>query len=232
LGTVTAAAAITAKALTWTATAVDKTYDGTTTASGTTLSLSGFVGTEETTTATVDGSTFNDANVVGATTVTVNDLTLADGSGGYVASNYSLDTGQTASALIDAKAVLVHVDYQAIFFGENIPTLSYVASGLVNGDTLTGGLDATVGDPVEPGTFTIAQGTLTNTQNPNYSITFVDGQLTITMIPMAIMQAPVDTSSGTPKPDDGSVDDSDQVSEMVGIALPSPNDVLQQSDLN
>jgi hypothetical protein len=179
----------------------------------------------------VAGRQFHDANVVGATTVTVNDLTLADGSGGYVASNYSLDTGQTASALIDAKAVLVHVDYQAIFFGENIPTLSYVASGLVNGDTLTGGLDATVGDPVEPGTFTIAQGTLTNTQNPNYSITFVDGQLTITMIPMAIMQAPVDTSSGTPKPDDGSVDDSDQVSEMVGIALPSPDDVLQQSDL-
>jgi hypothetical protein len=205
---------------------------------GTTLSLSGFVGAE-TTTATVTSATFNDANVADATTVTVNSLTLADGTLGGQAGNYSLGTGQTASASIDAKALSVSADNQAIFFGENIPTLSYVASGLVNGDTLTGDLEATVGDPVEPGTFAIAQGTLTNTQNPNYSITFVEGQLTITMIPTemilptGIIQQPNDGSSNTLNPDDGYDEDVfDTVLATGGIRLPSPDEMLQQPELN
>ncbi|MEJ6714188.1 MAG: YDG domain-containing protein [Rhodobacterales bacterium] len=64
----TASASITPKALSATASAQDKTYDGTVTAVGTTLSLSGLVGSEAIT-ATVDGSTFNEADVADATTV-------------------------------------------------------------------------------------------------------------------------------------------------------------------
>ena len=59
----TAVAKITAKALTATASATDKTYDGNTAAAtGTTLALSGFI-PGETITATVTDSTFNSKNV-------------------------------------------------------------------------------------------------------------------------------------------------------------------------
>ncbi|WP_426197581.1 YDG domain-containing protein, partial [Massilia sp. DWR3-1-1] len=99
----TAAATIAAKALTATAGASNKTYDGTTTASAGLTVASGLVGTE-TVTAT-GAATFNSKDVLSANVVTVNSTALADGSNGGLASNYSLASGQTAAATIAAKAL-------------------------------------------------------------------------------------------------------------------------------
>ena len=221
-----------------TAAASDKTYDGTTTASGTTLALSGFVG-DETVSATVTGSTFNDKDVADASTVTVNSLSLVDGSDGNggLASNYSLATGQTVAASITARALAVTADNQEIFFGEDLPDWTYVATGLVNDEMLVGVLEAAVGDPVEPGVFAITEGTLTNAQNPNYAVTFVEGQLTITMIPTALFQPPK-TGLAMAKGEFLTMLDLEEKSEWpwlganLGIAVPPPGDTLQVSALN
>ena len=90
------------KVLTATASASNKTYDGGTTAS-TTLTFTGLVGSE--TLGQTVGSTFDNKNVGSNKTVTVNSITLADGSG--LAANYSISAGQTTTANITAKSLTV-----------------------------------------------------------------------------------------------------------------------------
>ena len=120
------AANISAKALTATVAAASRVYDGSTTAANT-LTVAGFVGTE-TVTAT-GGATFNSKDVAAANTVTINSTTLADGTNGGLASNYSLHlTGQTIGSTITAKALTI--------------TGMAATSRVYNGDTvaaLTGG---------------------------------------------------------------------------------------------
>ncbi|MBA0901650.1 MAG: hypothetical protein H0Z27_04715, partial [Candidatus Nitrotoga sp.] len=98
----TATANITAKALTASAVAASRAYDGTTTASPTLTITDGLVG-EETVTAT--GAATFDNKDVGSRTATINSNTLSNGSNGGKASNYSLSNGQTATANITAKAL-------------------------------------------------------------------------------------------------------------------------------
>ena len=88
---------ISPKTLTATASASNKVYDGLTTAT-TTLTFSGLVGSE--TLGQTVASTFSDKNVATGKTVTVNSITLADGSNGGLAANYSISTGQTTTANI------------------------------------------------------------------------------------------------------------------------------------
>ena len=95
---------ISAKALTATASASNKTYDGGTTAS-TTLTFTGLVGTE--TLGQTVGSTFDNKNVGSNKTVTVNSITLADGTNGGLAANYSISAGQTTTAHISPKSLTV-----------------------------------------------------------------------------------------------------------------------------
>ena len=171
---------ITTKALSATASANNKTYDGTTTAVGTTLALSGFVGTE-TVTATVTGSSFNDKDVADATTVTVNGLTLVSGSNGGLASNYSLATGQTAAAQITTRGLSITANAsQTMIYGDGAPTLTYTASGagLINGDGLTGGLTSSATSTSNIGSYAITQGTLT--AGGNYLISYTGDNLMIT----------------------------------------------------
>ena len=100
----TTTADITAKALTITsASAADKTYDATDTASITAGTLSGFIGSE-TVTATATGQ-FADANVGTGKSVSVT-YSLADGTNGGLASNYSL-SDDTTTADITAKALTI-----------------------------------------------------------------------------------------------------------------------------
>jgi filamentous hemagglutinin family protein len=95
-------ASITTKALTATATATNKVYDGSSFAAATLAITDGLI-VGETVTATV-AATFNSKNVVDANTVTVNSNTLVNGTNG-LASNYSLSAGQTATAAITAKVL-------------------------------------------------------------------------------------------------------------------------------
>ena len=128
------------KTLTATASASNKVYDGSTTAT-TTLTFSGLIGSE--TLGQTVGSTFSDKNVGIGKTVTVNSITLADGTNGGLASNYTISSGQTTTANITAKALTVSgitasdKTYDATT-AATLGTGAVVYGGLVSGDTLTG----------------------------------------------------------------------------------------------
>ena len=90
--------------MTASASASNKTYDGGTSAT-VTLTFSGLIGSE--TLGQSVSATFSDKNVGTGKTVTVNSITLSNGSNGGLASNYSISSGQTTTANITAKAVTV-----------------------------------------------------------------------------------------------------------------------------
>ena len=136
----TTTANITAKALTATASASNKVYNGSSAAT-VTLSLSGFIGSETVT--STNSSTFNDKNVGTGKTVTVNSITLSNGTNGGLAANYSISTGQTTTANITAKALTVSgiTTSNKTYDGNSVATLntsSVAYSGLVSGDTFNG----------------------------------------------------------------------------------------------
>ncbi len=132
--TITADVAV--KALTATASTANKVYDGTTTAT-TTLTFSGLIGSE--TLGQTVGSTFNNKNVGTGKTVTVNSITLADGTNGGLAANYSISPGQTSTANVTAKALTVSgiTADNKIYDGNTVATIDISTinyGGLVAGD--------------------------------------------------------------------------------------------------
>jgi hypothetical protein len=136
--TTTTTANITPKALTASVTAPNKTYDGNTTATPTLSITSGLVGAE--TVAATGIATFNSKNVANANTVTVNTTSLADGSNGGLATNYSLATGQTVAAYITPKALTATVAApNKTYDGTTTatPTLSIDSTGFVGSETVT-----------------------------------------------------------------------------------------------
>jgi hypothetical protein len=133
------AATITAKPLTATATAANKVYDGTNTATPVLSITNGLVGTE-TVTATGTAS-YNSQNVNTANLVTVNTTSLANGSNGGLATNYSLAAGQTAAANITRKTITPTVSntgvtkvYDGTSTAPSGFAPTYTWSGLVTGD--------------------------------------------------------------------------------------------------
>ncbi|MBP3567790.1 MAG: Ig-like domain-containing protein [Lachnospiraceae bacterium] len=62
-------------------------------------------------------------------------------------------------------------------YGDPDPAIDYVVTGLEGSDALVGTLTREAGE--NAGTYAITQGTLTNENNPNYNISFVEGTFTI-----------------------------------------------------
>ena len=77
---------------------------------------------------------------------------------------------------VNPAALTVTADAKTKTFGAADPELTYVATGLVNGDQLTGALTRAEGQAV--GTYAIEQGTLA--ASSNYTLTFNGANLTIT----------------------------------------------------
>ena len=134
----TTTADITPKALSiGAATASNKTYDGTTNVSLSAIgSLSGFVGSE-TVTATGSGS-FADKTAANGKTVTIS-YTLADGTNGGLASNYSLaDTTTTADITQKTLTLSGQTASDKTYDGSTSATVTYgTLSGIVGSDTVT-----------------------------------------------------------------------------------------------
>ena len=170
--TITADVAV--KALTATASAANKTYDGTTTAT-TTLTFTGLIGSE--TLGQTVGSTFDNKNVGTGKTVTVNSITLADGTNGGLAANYSISPGQTTTANITAKALTVSgitasnktYDANAV---ATLDTTSVAYTGKVNGDDFNGTYTGAFSDKnVGTGKTVTITPSYTGADVSNYSIT-------------------------------------------------------------
>ncbi|WED21001.1 YDG domain-containing protein [Vibrio sp. JC009] len=203
------------KVLTISGTSVsDKTYDGTTSGSGTAGILSGLVGSE-TLGVTIDSVTFASANA-GTQTATASYL-LSDGSG--LASNYTL-VETSLSATIDPFSITITADDLSKTYGDSDPTLTYSSNGsLISGDSFSGELARDSGDTVLGGPYSINQNTLSiddgNSGN-NYDITYVSGVFTIDPKELDINDLTVNTKTydGTT---DASVSGSASITSSGGV---------------
>ena len=165
---------IVAKTLTATASAANKVYDGTTTAT-TTLTFTGLIGTE--TLGQTVGSTFNNKNVGTGKTVTVNSITLADGTNGGLAANYSISPGQTTTANVTAKALTVSgiTASNKTYDGNTTATLNtggVTYTGLIGGDVFNGTYTGAFSDKnVGTGKTVTITPSYTGADVSNYSVT-------------------------------------------------------------
>ncbi|RUZ81109.1 hypothetical protein EN943_01445 [Mesorhizobium sp. M7A.F.Ca.US.006.01.1.1] len=106
--------------------------------------------------------------------------TYAIGQGSLETSNANYDiTYVGADFTIGKRAVTVTaVANQGKTYGDNDPlSYGYTYSGLGNGVALVGALDRAAGDNV--GSYAIGQGTLTNTHNSNYEISYAGADFSI-----------------------------------------------------
>ena len=98
-------------------------------------------------------------------------------------SNYAL-TYVGANLTVTAAPLTVTADAQSRLYGAANPTLTYVSSGLVNGDTLSGLLATTATATSNVGPYAITQGTLA--ASSNYALTYVGANLTVTAAPLTV----------------------------------------------
>ena len=173
--TATALADITAVQLTPAITANNKPYDGSTTATLSAQSVSGYVA-GETVTLVVGASNFDTKNIGTGKTVTASTLSL----GGADAGNYVLASGATATALADITAVPITITAvnENMECGKPIPLFTVSYTGLVNGElaTATPATASLASGISGVGTYSIiASGAV----DANYNITYVPGTLTV-----------------------------------------------------
>jgi hypothetical protein len=114
--------------------------------------------------------------------------------------NYTITLFTNGQLAIAPKAITVVADNQAKIYGAADPALTYVATGLVGADTLSGALARVPGETVTGSPYAITQGTLTNAANPNYVIAFTNGALTITPAPLTIAADNKARAYGDPNP--------------------------------
>lgn len=97
------------------------------------------------------------------------------------------DAAQTFDLVIKPAPLTIVADSQSKRYGDPIPSLTFTASGMVDGDTpsaaLSGAL-ATLADEASPvGTYLITQGSLAA---DNYALSFTGGQLTVTKAELTV----------------------------------------------
>ncbi|MDB5119054.1 MAG: Fibronectin type domain protein [Sphingobacteriales bacterium] len=166
---------ITPKVLTGAFTAANKVYDGNSTATILTRTLSGVI-TADVNNVTSSGGTanFSSATVGSTKIVTGTGFTLQ----GSAAPNYTLSTIATARANITTRPVTVTANSgQTKVVGSANPIYAYsVTSGsVVSGENFTGALTRTAGEAV--GSYAILRGTLALTSN--YTLTYQGANFTI-----------------------------------------------------
>jgi hypothetical protein len=137
---------------------------GATASSGLTVSYV----SSDTNVATVSGSTIT---IVGAGTSTITASQAGD-------ANFNPAPSVDQTLTVNRKALSITADSgQYKVKGAADPTFTYMQTGLVGGDSISGVLSRSAGET--PGSYAITQGALTNANNPNYDITFTSAQFVI-----------------------------------------------------
>jgi hypothetical protein len=117
----------------------EKTYDGTTLATLSGNTLTGFIGTQ-TVTASAGGGNFADKNAGTSKSVTISGITLANGTNGGLASNYKVNATAAATGTIDPKVLTANATVaNKVYDGTTSATLTtYGLSGFVGTETVAG----------------------------------------------------------------------------------------------
>lgn len=102
---------------------------------------------------------------------------------------------------ITPRPITVTANNLSRVYGNANPALTFTVGGLglVNGDQLTGALATTAGTTTGVGSVAITQGSLV--ADPNYALTFVNGQLTITPRPITLIADSLSKLLGLPDPE-------------------------------
>ena len=174
---------VTAAPLTVTANNETKTYGATFAFAGTEFTPTGLQNGE-----TIGSVTLTSAGSAPAASVAGSPYAIvasAAAGGTFTASNYAIGYVNGAMTVTPA-GLTVTANAQTRPYGAANPTLTYVAAGLVNGDTLTGALatTATATSSVLGSPYAITQGTLA--ASPNYALTYVGNNLTVTAAPLTV----------------------------------------------
>ncbi|MCZ0738611.1 MBG domain-containing protein [Phreatobacter sp. AB_2022a] len=129
------------------------------------------------------GDALTGALEVGATTVSGVGA-YAIGRGTLANPNYAISYAG-ADLTITPRPITVTADARSRVYGDANPALTYQVTGgsLVNGDTLSGGLETAATTTSGVGIYAIARGTL---GDPNYKISYAGADLTITARPITV----------------------------------------------
>jgi gliding motility-associated-like protein len=101
-------------------------------------------------------------------------------------SNYNVATNATQTLNVGKATIAITANAQTKIYGDNDPTFTYTATGVVGSDAPTGALSrATPNTNVFIGTYAIDQGTLS--YGGNYNITYTGANLTITKRPITVL---------------------------------------------
>ncbi len=162
---------------------VTKAYDGTTVSDGKGLTPE-FSGLLTGDIVTVSAVYAFDGAMTGSHKVTVSNIALTGTDGKwYTVSN---DSAEGDWGEITRRPVTVTADARNKVYGAADPALTYQVSGIVEGETLNGSLKRVEGETVLAGGYAIEQGTLTDANNPNYTIHYVGAALYVTARPVAL----------------------------------------------
>ena len=149
-----------------------------------------------------DGSLVFDDSLVGAldraTGENVGDFAIGAGSLTNANNpNYDI-TFESRDLTIERRPVVVTAQAKTKKYSTVDPPLTYTSSNVVLGETLFGALDRALGEDV--GDYAIGPGTLTDANNPNYTITFVGANLDIYARPITVTADPKQITYGDPDP--------------------------------
>ena len=182
-------AAITARALTVTATGIDKQYDGTPTA---TVTLADNRVSGDTVTIAYNSAAFADKGVGIGKAVSVAGLSI----GGTDAGNYTLkSTTASTTANITAISLTVTANSRSKSYGQVIAFggAEFTANGQLAGDSVTSvtlsSLGAAATATVNGGPYTIAPSAAVGTGLGNYTIAYVNGSLTVNKAVLTVTAA-------------------------------------------
>ena len=212
---------ITAVNVTLTATGnISRAYDGSANATvgGGNYTFSGLIsGDTGLTLNNLGSAVYNSPNVTSANNVTVSGLTLASITGNHssATSDYNLLTtsliwgagGQTSTyANITAPTLSITANSTNMQYGlgTNLSTLGYVATGLVNSETIGNVTLASAGSNVSSNVgsynITAANATGGTFTASNYNISYVNGTLNVTAAPLTLTAANLSRAYGASNP--------------------------------
>ena len=174
---------VNAAALTITANNNSKTYGALKTFSSTAFAASGLVNGD-----TITGVTETSTGAPALATVGTFNIVPSAATGNRL-SNYTI-TYRPGTLTVNAAALTITANNNSKTYGtlKTFSSTAFAASGLVNGDTITGVTETSTGSPASAtvGTYKIVPSAATGTGLSNYTITYRPGTLLITPAPLTI----------------------------------------------
>ena len=192
VSTVNATGTINQAALTLTATAQTRTYDGTTNSGGV-VGVAGLAGGDTLTGATQRFDSANASAVNGRTLLVNGGYTLSDGNGG---NNYAVSTVNATGTINQAPLTITANNATKTYGGTlNLAGTEFTSTGLLTGETIgsvslastgaaSGAIVANSSYPITPSGGVAAAGN--NFNLANYLVSYVNGNLTVNRAPLIV----------------------------------------------